>query len=328
MQKLPASTRTAALVALVALVVLAAVAAYLWWRQAPGRVEDGCNLHERPCSAPAPGGGRVTLGIEPRPLDYGRPWRVTVKLEELAADKVEVDFSGLDAPTSYNRSALASVATGRFEGEATLPMCAFEPIEWQASVLLASGDKRQVVPFVFNADRAVRPKSAPRQELAAAPGGGTSMLRGADGPFGAEQLRGYATVLFFGYTATPAACPKPIAVIDAALAALSPEERAKVRVVMVALDGADAPERLQPELQARHQPNYLVATGAGADLAGTARLYGAAFVPRPPGADGKSRIDHASIYSLLDRNGQLIQQVTSQDPKNLAARLREALARK
>ena len=116
--------------------------------------------------------------------------------------------------------------------------------------------------------------------------------------------------------------------IDAALAALSPEERAQVRVVMVALDGADAPERLQPELKARHQPNYLVATGAGADLAGTARLYGAAFVPRAPGTDGKSRIDHAAIYSLLDRRGQLIERVTSQDPKQLVARLREVLARK
>ena len=65
---------------------------------------------------------------------------------------------------------------------------------------------------------------------------------------------------------------------------------------MVALDAAgDAPERLQPELQARHQPNYRVVTGADADLIGTARLYGAAFVPRPPGPDGKRRIDHASI---------------------------------
>ena len=325
MHKIPLSARSATLFALF---ILAASAAYLWWRLAPGRMENGCNLHERRCSAPAPGGGRVMLGIEPRPLDFGHPWRLTVTLDEIVAEKVAVDFAGLEAPTSFNRVALAPAAAGRFEGEATLPMCAFEPIDWQATVLLGTGEQRQSVPFVFNSDPAARPKSAPRLDLAAPPGGGASMLHGAEGPFGAEQLRGYATVLFFGYTATPPGCPQPLAVIDGALAKLSADERAKVRAVMVALDATgDAPERLQPELQARHQPNYRVVTGAGADLAGTARLYGAAYVPRAPGADGKPRIDHAAIYYLLDRNGRFVEQLTSQDPAQLAAKLREVLAR-
>ena len=324
MNKLPLSVRLAGIIALL---VVAAGAAYFWWRQLPGRMEDGCNLHERRCSAAVPGGGRVMLGIEPRPLGYGRPWKLSVTLEEVAAEKVEVDFAGLDAPTSYNRAVLAPVEAGRFQGEATLPMCVFEPIDWQATVLLGTGGQRQSVPFVFNADPAARPKSAPRLELAMPAGGGSSMLRGTEGPFGAEQLRGYTTVLFFGYTATPPGCPQPLAVIDGALAKLSADERTKVRAVMVAIDTAgDAPERLQPQLQARYQ-NYRVATGAGADLAGTARLYGAALVPRTPGADGKPRIDHAAIYYLLDRDGRFVEQVTSQDPAQLAARLREALAR-
>jgi len=324
MPKLSMSVRS---VGIIALLVLAAGAAYLWWRLAPGRMEDGCNLHERRCSAAAPGGGRVMLGIEPRPLDYGRPWRLTVTLDELAAEKVEVDFAGLDTPTSFNRVELAAVAAGRFEGQATLPMCAFEPIDWQASVLLGTGDKRRSVPFVFNSDPAVRAQSLPRQELAVPPGGGTSVLRGVEGIFSAQQLRGYATLLFFGYSATPPGCPQPLAVIDGALAKLTADERARVRVVMVALDAAgDAPERLQPELQARHLPNYRVVTGAGADLIGTARLYGAAFMPRPPGPDGKPRIDHASIYSLLDPTGRLVAQVAAQDPERLAVELRRALA--
>jgi cytochrome oxidase Cu insertion factor (SCO1/SenC/PrrC family) len=326
MPKLPVFARSAAIVTLL---ILAAVATYFWWRQLPGRMEDGCNLHVRRCSAAVPGGGRVTLGIEPRPLAYSQPWRLTVALDEAAAEKVEIDFAGLDTPTTFNRVVLAPGAAGRFEGEATLPMCAFEPIDWQATVLLGTGEKRQSVPFVFNSDPAARPKSAPRQQLAATPGGGASMLRGIDGPFGAEQLRGYATVLFFSYTAAPPGCPQPLAVIDAALAQLSAEERARVRAVMVAIDPeGDAPERLQPELQARHQPNYRVVTGAGADLIGTARLYGAAFVPRTAGADGKPRIDHAMIYNLLDHNGRMVGQLSSQDPKQLAAKLREALARR
>lgn len=324
MNKLPLPARS---IGLIVLFVLAVGAAFLWWRMAPGRMEDGCNLHERRCSAPVPGGGRVILGIEPRPLGYGHPWRLSVTLDEVAAEKVEVDFAGLDTPTSFNRVALALGTSGRFEGEATLPMCVFEPIDWQASVLLGTGEKRQSVAFVFNIDPTVRPKSAPRLELAATPGGGTSLLHGADGPFGAEQLQGYATVLFFGYTATPSTCPQPLAVIDGALAKLSADERAKVRVVMVTLDPAgDAPERLQPELQTKHQPNYRVVTGADADLVGITRQHGAAFMRRSPGPDGKTRIDHSTVYSLLNPAGRLVGQVTAQDPERLATELRRVLA--
>jgi len=323
MPKLPPSSRP---IAALVLLILVALAGYVWWRQQPARVEDGCNLHERPCSAPIPDGGRVTLGIEPRPLVYGHPWRVTVKFDDAAAaDAVGVDFTGLDVPTSFNRIALEPAKDGGFAGEATLPMCAFEPIDWQVSLLLGAGGKSRSVAFAFNSDPATKVKSAPRKELASAPGGGTSMLHGADGPFSADQMRGYATVLFFGYTSAPATCPQPLTVIDAALAKLSPDERAKVRAVMVALDAdGDAPARLQPKLQARN-PNYRVATGAGADLAGTGRLYGASYLPRAPGPDGKPRIDHAAIYSLLDPNGRLVGQIAAQDPERLAGELRKAI---
>ncbi len=323
MRKFPLSARSAGVLVLV---VAALAATYFWWRQLPGRMEEGCNLHERRCSAPVPDGGRVLFGVEPRPIGYGGPLKLSVTLEEAAAEKVEVDFAGLDAPTSFNRVALEATKPGRFEGEATLPMCVFEPIEWQASVLLGTGDKRKIVPFAFNIDPAVKPKSAPRLTLATPPSGGTAFLRGADGVSTTKYQGGYATVLFFGYTSAPQTCPQPLVVIDGALNKLSPEERAKVRVVMVALDPtADAPERLQPELQARHLPNYVVVTGAGADLVGIARLHGAALAPQPVGPDGKPRIAHSMIYSLLDPSGRLVGQIAAQDPERLAGELRKVL---
>ncbi len=309
------------------LMLVVAGAAYLWWRQLPGRMEDGCKLHERRCSAPVPGGGRVMLGIEPRPLRYGQPWKLMIALEETSAETLELDFAGINEPTSFNRVTLAADKYGVFEGEATLPLCAFEPMEWQATVLLGSGKKRRSVPFVFSMDPAALPGSEPRSQLALAPGGGRSILRGVGAPFSVEQVLGQVTLVFFGYTRTPPACPQPFTVIDGALAKLSTDERAKVRVVMITLDPeGDAPERLQPELQAKHQPNYRVATGADADLIGAARLYGAAFVRHPPGSDGKPRIDHSSIYSLLDPTGRLVGQVAAQDSDRLAAELHKLLA--
>lgn len=324
MSQSPRSARNTGIAVLVLLLV--AAAAYLWWRQLPGRVEDGCSLHERRCSAPVPGGGRVMLGIEPRPLRYGPSWKMTVSFEETAAEKVEVDFTGLDAPTSYNRVALAAAKDGAFEGEAALPWCGFEPMEWQATLLLGLGDQRRSVPFVLSTDPAARPRSEARKELARAPGGGMAMLRGADGPFGGEQMQGYATVLFFGYSRTPAHCPEPFAAIDGALAKLSADERARVRAVMITLDTeGDAPARLQPELQAKHGPNYRLVTGADADLIGAARLYGAAFVRRLPDPDGKPRIDHSTVYSIVDPTGRLVGQLAVPNPERLAVELRKAL---
>ena len=151
------------------------------------------------------------------------------------------------------------------------------------------------------------------------------MLRGADGPFGPQQTKGFATILFFSYSRVPPQCPQPLAVVDAALAKLSADERGKVRAVLVSLDpDGDSPDKLQPQLQAR-SPSYRVATGADADLIGITRLYGAAFVRRPPGPDGKPRIDHSAVFSILDPSGRLVGQLAAQDPDRLAGELRKAL---
>lgn len=313
---------------LAALIVLAA-AGYFFWRQWPGHIEDGCNLHERLCSAPLTGGGRVILGFEPRPLGYNRPLQVSVVIEGARAEHVSLDLAGLDVPTSFNRIALAAdKKPGHFKGEVWLPMCLSGPIDWQATVAVDAGGSVSLASFPFNSDPGNRVPRAIRQALAPEPTGGASILRGADGrPFLPEDLRGKVSVLFFGTSAAGPGCPQPFAVIDAALAGLSPAERERVQVVMVALDATqDAPERLEPELRSRHAANYRVVTGAGADLIGTARLYGAVFVPRGPGADGRMRIDHAAINYLIDPSGRFVGQVADQRPDRLLAALRRVLA--
>lgn len=98
---------------------------------------------------------------------------------------------------------------------------------------------------------------------------------------------------------------------------------------MITLDTeGDAPERLQPELQAKHGPAYRIVTGADADLIGAARLYGAAFVRRLPAPDGTPRIDHSTVYSIVDPTGRLVGQLAAQNPDRLAAELRKALGAK
>ena len=324
MKKLPLSRR-----ALTLWVILGggiAASLLLWWWLAAGRVEDGCNLHQRRCSAPVSGGGRVTLGIEPRPIGLQGPWNLKVSLEDAEADNVEVDIAGVDVPTGFNRVSLNRIKEGRFVGEVTVPVCLFAPIDWQVTVLLRADKMKRAVPFVFNSDPAAVASNAPQDRInIGAPGGGASLLLRADGKLAFHHERGYVTLIFLGYTRAPLTCPQPLAVIDSALGRLATEERERLRVVMVALDpDGDAPAQLQPQLQARYS-SYRVMTGADADLIGTANLYGTFFARRSPGTDGKPRIDHSAIFSILDTGGRLVGQLAAQDPERLAGELRKVL---
>ena len=62
----------------------------------------------------------------------------------------------------------------------------------------------------------------------------------------AQQTRGSATLLYFGYTNCPDICPMHLNNIAAALKKMSPDDQAKVRVVFVTTDPSrDTPERLR-----------------------------------------------------------------------------------
>ena len=66
-------------------------------------------------------------------------------------------------------------------------------------------------------------------------------------PFDFEaDTKGDVALLYFGYTNCPDACPTHLTNIAAALRRMSPEDRAKVRVVFVTTDpDRDTPERLR-----------------------------------------------------------------------------------
>jgi protein SCO1/2 len=62
----------------------------------------------------------------------------------------------------------------------------------------------------------------------------------------AQQTRGSATLLYFGYTNCPDICPMHLNNIAAALKKMAPDDQAKVRVVFVTTDPSrDTPERLR-----------------------------------------------------------------------------------
>ncbi len=110
----------------------------------------GCDLQAGACDARLPDGGQLRLALSPRPLRPAVPLEVAVDIEGGGADRVAVDFAGVDMAMGYHRPVLASVGPGRFAGQVTLPVCVTGRMRWQATVLVESGRTRTAIPFRFD----------------------------------------------------------------------------------------------------------------------------------------------------------------------------------
>lgn len=112
-----------------------------------------CDLHQGPCATPLPGGGRLEISVEPRPIQVLKPLKLQVRVTGFKAGAVEVDFAGVDMKMAFNRPRLVPGKDGLFTGEATLPVCVRDKMSWQATVLVESDGKRIAVPFRFETKR-------------------------------------------------------------------------------------------------------------------------------------------------------------------------------
>ena len=116
-------------------------------------LNTACDLHQGPCAALLPGGGRLEFSLEPRPIPVLKPLKLQVRATGFKAGSMEVDFAGVDMKMAFNRPHLVPGKDGLFTGEATLPVCVRDQMAWQATVLVESDGKRIVVPFRFETKR-------------------------------------------------------------------------------------------------------------------------------------------------------------------------------
>jgi hypothetical protein len=112
-------------------------------------VDPDCDLRASPCISLFTDGARVRFAIEPREIPLVKPLRLQVRLEGLHADKVEVDFSGVDMNMGYNRVTLQPGETGEFSGEGMLPVCVRDAMEWEAKVLISTPQGLISAPYRF-----------------------------------------------------------------------------------------------------------------------------------------------------------------------------------
>lgn len=116
--------------------------------------DPACNLQREDCAVRLPDGGTVELSVGTRPIPLVKSFPLEVRTRGLAAERVEVDFSGVDMEMGFNRPQLAARGDGRFAGDATLPVCVTGRMVWQATVLVDSGATRIAVPYRFTSGEA------------------------------------------------------------------------------------------------------------------------------------------------------------------------------
>lgn len=149
------SGRLSNVILVVAVLVVAAGAAYRFWPQLfpPDQVvaelNPDCDLRAGPCSLVFDGGGQVSFSISPKTIPVMTPLDIEVQLEGLTPDRVEVDFSGTDMYMGYNRVVLNSKENGWYTGQATIPVCVRDAMEWEAKVLVTTAKGIFTAPYRF-----------------------------------------------------------------------------------------------------------------------------------------------------------------------------------
>jgi hypothetical protein len=116
-------------------------------------VDPACDLRAGPCSSPLPGGRTITFSIEPRSIPLMEPVRLEVRVEGTKVSRVEVDFAGVDMNMGYNRPVLEAQEEGRYVGEAVIPVCVRNRMDWEAKVLVRTPEGIVAAPYRFSTFR-------------------------------------------------------------------------------------------------------------------------------------------------------------------------------
>ena len=107
------------------------------------------------------------------------------------------------------------------------------------------------------------------------------------------------TLLFFGYTHCPDACPLALASLARAYRSLDPERRLRTRIAFVTVD----PKRDRPAVMrayaAKFDPHIVALTGTASELANVWRAYGVRVDPSKP------QVGHDDTIYAIDSDARV-----------------------
>jgi len=163
---------------------------------------------------------------------------------------------------------------------------------------------------------------------------GTALASAIGGPFRLTDqngktvteadLKGKWSLVYFGYTHCPDACPTALNDISIALEDLG-AKRDAVRPVFITVDPErDTPEALKAYVTSFDAP-ILALTGTPEQVAQAAKAY-RVYYAKHPEAGGDYSMDHSSVIYVMDPEGRFTASFTHQSvPEEIAERLKKLL---
>jgi protein SCO1/2 len=136
-------------------------------------------------------------------------------------------------------------------------------------------------------------------------------------PFDLTSLLGTPVFVYFGYTHCPDICPTTLADLRTAVATAG----LPAKVVFVTVDPKrDTPAALKTYLDA-YQAGFIGLTGSDAQIAATARAWGAGYSAEPADSAGNYAMTHTTEVYLVDASGVLRNHISFGSPTDLVVSL-------
>ena len=154
--------------------------------------------------------------------------------------------------------------------------------------------------------------------------GGPFQLTDGDGHSVTDaNLRGKWTLIYFGYTHCPDACPTALQDIANALDQLSPDQRKAVQAVFITVDPARDTPAVMKDYVAGFDAGIVALTGSQAAITQAEKGY-RVYAAKHPTSDGDYEMDHSSVIYVMDPQGRFVANFTHESsPDQIASRLKQ-----
>lgn len=168
------------------------------------------------------------------------------------------------------------------------------------------------------------PRGAAGTALASAIGGPFQLVDQNGKTVTDADLKGKWSLIYFGYTHCPDACPTALNDISIALSELG-ARRDAVRPVFITVDPErDTPETLKAYMTSFDAP-ILALTGSAEQVAKAAKAY-RVYYAKHPEAGGDYSMDHSSVIYVMDPQGRFTASFTHESaPEQIAERLKKLI---
>src|SRR3984893_9856800 len=156
-----------------------------------------------------------------------------------------------------------------------------------------------------------------KQQAESVPIGGPFELVDHDGTKVTDKtFASKPSVIFFGYTSCPDACPTTLSDLSASLNAIGPDAD-KLNVLFISIDPERDTSAHLKEYLSSFDPRIRGLTGTGEQIAAVAKEY-RVYYKRIRLEEGGYAMDHTAVIYLKDRAGKLVNPISLQTDDKIA----------